>query len=334
MGKHKVEALVDYFEFSVPYDSKADLVAVLPCGVEELRNKRGEAVGWRGYQRSGFVAQGEGRIGWSPEDRRMGVHVSLGSRALGVLAALDPRWADLPAMMRYILEDLGGHTTRIDLAFDDKSGLLDMGEIGSALREGRYVSRWRKWRYFESAEPTEDGMIVGESYYLGSSKSDTQLRVYDKRAERLQKGAEVAVDHWIRCELELRRKRSDAASRLWLKVKEEGEAVMVKLAGALRGLVEFKDPSTDTNKQRQPIATWWAQFLGWAEKAKLAAVEAEARTLEDVRAWVSRQVAPSLALLEEGMGFDKAWAFLYAEAKEGRHRWRPRHKAILKASAL
>jgi len=333
MGDRRVLASVDYWEFTVPYDSMNDCLRLFPCGVEVLRNKRGDFVGWRGYTRSGFVAQSEGRVGWSPDDQRMGFHVSLGGRALSVLAALDKRWVDLPSVMAYVLGDLGGHSTRLDLAFDDLDGLVTMDAVGSALREGRFVSRSRKWKFYQSAEPTKDhGLVVGETYYLGSARSDTQLRIYDKRAERLQKGKDVDVAHWTRCELQFRRRRADAAGRLWSTVKERGQSVMVQFAGILRSHVEFKEPSFDTNKQRQPIASWWARFLGFAEKARLAVVQAEAKTLEDVRAWFARQVAPSVALLEEGMGFDEAWAFVYAEVQDGRTRWGPRHRAILSAS--
>ena len=333
MGKTKVEALVDYWEFTVPYDSMNDCLALIPCGVEVLRNKRGDYVGWRGYTRSGFVAQSEGRVGWAPDDQRMGFHVSLGSRALKTLAALDGRWKDLPAVMAYVLGDLGGHSTRVDVAFDDFAGLVTMDAVGSALRDRRYVSRSRKWKYYQSAEPTKkNGLVIGETYYLGSGKSDTQLRIYDKRAERLQKGKDVDADHWTRCELQFRRKRADAAGRLFSTVKDNCQAVMVKFAGILRSHVEFKDVSWDTNRARWPVARWWARFLGFAEKARLAVVQAEAKTLEDVRSWFACQVAPSVAMLEEGMGFDEAWAFVFAEVQEGRQRWGPRHRAILSAS--
>jgi len=329
-----VELGVDYWEFTVPYDNMADLLAVIPCGVEPLRNRNGDVVGWRGYTHSGFVAQDKGRVGWSPDDQRMGVHVSLGGEALRVLAALDDRWRDLPSVMAYVLQDLGGHTTRVDLAWDDKEGLLDLDEVGSALAERRFVSRWRQWQHIDSDKLTDGGWVRGDSYYMGSGKSDAQLRCYDKRAERLQKGHDVEADHWVRVELQLRRKRSDAAARLYTSVTTRAGAVMRKLTGVLRGYVEFKQQVPDPNKSRWPVAAWWLRFLGWAEKAKLATVEAEARTVQDVKSWVSAQVAPSLALLEDALGFDRAWAFLFAEAQEGRLRFRARHRAILSASGV
>jgi len=328
-----VEVGVDYWEFTCPWDRGRSLLYSFPGGYEVRRNERGEVIGWRGYTHSALVAQGKGRVGWSPEDERMGVHFSLSSEALSVLAALDEAWADLSSVMDAVHSELGGHTTRVDVCWDETSGLLDLGVVREALRNRDYVARWREWQYLESEKETRDfGPVRGETFYLGSSKSDSQLRVYDKRAERLQKGHAVEVDHWVRVELQLRRKRADAVSRLWAQVRTDADAIVTRLTGFLRSMVEFKDASSrDTNGTRRPVAGWWARFLGFAEKASVAVARAEARTVEDVKEWVDRQVGPSLALLQEALGFDQAWAFLYQTAQDGRDRWGPRHKAILMA---
>jgi len=161
------------------------------------------------------------------------------------------------------------------------------------------------------------------------------LRTYDKRAERIQKGHEdqvEGIEHWVRVELQLRRKRADAAAALFQASKADQVGVMRQLAGVLRGYVEFKTPTTaDSNKRRWAPAEWWLTFLGHVEKARLV-VEKIVRTIEDVQDWVSSQVAPSLALLEKALGFDRAWSFLRSEATAGRARWGPRHLAILRAT--
>mgnify|MGYP001328265238 CR=1 FL=1 len=329
-----VEVGVDYWEFTCPWERGRSLLYSFPGGYEVRRNQRGDVIGWRGYTHSALVAQGKGRVGWSPEDRRMGVHFSLGSEALSVLAALDEGWRDLSTVMEAVHEELDGHSTRVDLCWDETSGLLDLAVVRDALRNRDYTARWRdNWRYIESTKGTRDhGPVRGETIYMGSSKSDTQLRCYDKRAERLQKGHEVEVDHWVRVELQLRRKRADAVSRLWAQVRTDAEAVVTRLTGFLRSMVEFKDASSrDTNATRRPVAGWWARFLGFCEKASVEVVQAEARTVEDLQAWVDRQVGPSLALVEEKLGFAKTWAWLYEVVQDGRSRWGPRHKAILMA---
>ena len=330
MGKlGQVESKIDYWEFTVPYQQADRLGAVFPGGREVRRNERGDLRGWRGYTHSADLAVGSGLVGWSPARQEMGVHVSLSGEALALLAGNADPWGDLPAMIAFIHDDLGGHTTRLDCAFDDKIGLLDLDLVGEALRSGDFVARWKDWKYYQSSK----GGVLGETYYLGSGRSDSQLRVYDKRAERLQKGHGEQVEgvpHWIRVELQLRRKRAHAAA---VEVKAAGARVWWHLAGVLRGMVEFKQPGTSSQKTRWEPAAWWLRFLGGVEKARLV-VDRQVRTLDNVRSWVLGQVAPSLAVLEQGMGFDAAWSFLYQVAQEGHKRLGPRHRAIIAAGAL
>jgi len=225
-----------------------------------------------------------------------------------------------------VQDQLHGRTTRIDVAFDDQDGLLDLDVVGRHLDEGLYVARWTRTDYHRS----KINGVWGESRTLGSGRSDTMLRIYDKRAERLQKGHEVEHDHWLRVELQLRRKRANAAAD---QLKTKARDVWAYMAGVVRYMVDFKERGTSDQKTRWPVALWWARFLGFAEKARLV-VEKEVKTLDHVKAWVWTQVAPSLAVLEEGMGFDDAWSFVYQTAQEGHKRLRPRHRAILAASGV
>ena len=317
-----LEARVDFLEFTVPAGAFYDLVGLLPGGLVPLER------GWRGYTSSALVAGGKGRLAWSVDREDMGVHCSLGAEALAVFAGLDPRWGDVAGMLAVLRDELGGHVTRVDVAWDDKEGALDLDVMEAAVNEGSFTSRWRgghTWKGWGDKAGSQ-------TLYFGSGKSDTMLRCYDKRAERLSKGHEVSEDHWLRVELQLRRKRADAAAEVFQGAKVDPRAVFRHLAGILRGYLEFKVPSvSDSNKRRWEPAPWWVSFLGDVEKARLE-VDAAVRTIGHVKAWVSNQVAPSLALLEKWMGSEAAWSFLRAQAVDGRARWGPRHRAILQAT--
>jgi len=335
-GVEGVTVLCDYWEFTVKdFDRGLEFLDAMPGGYEIRRNKDGKPVGWRGFSVSCLLAQGSGHAGYHPDHEDWGVHFSLDGQALGVLATLSETWRDLPGVMDRVHEELGGKTTRIDLAWDDTSGVLDLDVIGASLRGGHYTSRWEKWRHFEDGGR---GSLGGETWYVGKPKrgsSDSQLVFYNKRVQQMEKGVVLPEEltHWVRCELRLRRKRANAAADLWREVKVRTGEVLSELAGVLRSLIEFKEPSAswDSNKSRRPIAGWWARFLNFAEKAKLEVVEAEARTYEDVMNWMYTQMGPSMAMLEEKLGFDKFWAFMHEVKEEGRGRMGPRHKAMLQA---
>jgi len=323
-------AKVDYLEFTVPAEQFYDVLKVLPGLIPQDR-------GWRGYVKSALVASGKGFLGWHPERPEMGVHCSLGAQALGVLAGTDDRWADLPGMLAHLRDRLGGKVTRLDVAWDDQSGLLDVGRIEQEVRDGNFTSRWKgghvRWGW---------GNQSGETLNFGYKGSDAMLRIYDKLAERHAKirdgkadPSEVeGIDHWTRVELQLRRKRADVVAGLFQNVKKDAQAVFIHLAGVLRGYLEFKVPNPhDSNKRRWEPASWWLAFLGWVEKARLV-IEQEVRTVDQVREWIATQVAPSLAVLDRALGRERTLAYLTAEMTEARSRLGPRHRAILAASGV
>jgi phage replication initiation protein len=254
----------------------------------------------------------------------MGAHFSLSGGALDLLAGKSDAWGDVPCMVDQVHTDLQGHSTRVDLAFDDKVGLLDLDVIGQALHAGDYVSRWRN-------PPAYVGKVgAGVTWYLGSSRSDSQLVIYDKLQERKAQGHADQVEgmtHWVRVELRLRRERAQAAAE---KLRERGSDVWSFFAGVLKGMVDFKERGESDRKTRWDTVGWWDAFLGFAAKARLV-VERKEKTLDDVRSWVLGQVAPSLAVLERGMGFNEAWSFLYLVAKEGHERLGPRHRLLLQS---
>ena len=319
-----LQAAVDFLEFTLPVEAFHDLIDLLPGGLTPLDR------GWRGYTSCALVASGKGRVGWAVDRPEMGVHCSLGGQALAVLAGLDDRWKDVPAVLACLRDQLGGKITRLDLAWDDKTGVLDLDRMETEVRAGNFTSRWkggyRRWGW---------GNQAGETLYFGSRSSDAMLRAYDKRQERIAKedfDAVDGLDHWVRVELQLRRDRAEAAAALFQDVKERPRRVFAELAGVLRGYLEFKTPSpTDSNRRRWEPAGWWLDFLGHVEKARLA-VEVIVKTIHDVMGWLADAVAPSLALVDAALGADRARSFLEEQTVNGRARWGPRHRAILAAS--
>ena len=86
--------------------------------------------------------------------------------------------------------------TRLDVAFDDHSGVLDIDEVCRDTEGGMFVSPFNAWKVTRGSE--------GSSVLLGSMKSEILIRIYDKAAER---GFEDGR-HWVRVELQLRRERA------------------------------------------------------------------------------------------------------------------------------
>lgn len=163
-----------------------------------------------------------------------------GCRAFEDLTELPGKWDDLFA--RIMALDL--NITRLDVAYDDHTGTLDIDQIVQDTRFKEYVSKSDHWSILESNK--------GQTVVHGSEKSDVLIRIYDKARERNCPEGE----HWIRCELQLRRDRAKSFVELELPV---GQAY----CGVVMNYLRYVDPEEgDSNRWRWPIKEYWANMLG------------------------------------------------------------------------
>lgn len=143
------------------------------------------------------------------------------------------------------------HMTRLDVAYDDHTGVLPIDEIFEDVQSGMFVSRMNYWQAMLSSE--------GTTVQIGSPQSKVLVRIYDKAAER---GCEPGT-HWIRCEMQLRGDRASEFTHIGLPI---GEA----FAGVLLNYLRFVEPDPeDTNKHRWPMKEYWAELIGDAEKISI-----------------------------------------------------------------
>ena len=83
-------------------------------------------------------------------------------------------------LFRFVLDNPDeSNITRLDIAFDEFSGILDGRRIFNDTVDRKYRSKADYW----SATTSADGLSVN----IGSPRSKVLIRIYDKRAERLAK---------------------------------------------------------------------------------------------------------------------------------------------------
>lgn len=156
--------------------------------------------------------------------------------------------------------DFKTNITRLDLAYDDHIGTLDLNRIAQDVKDRYYTSPSKKAQIVWSDDQVND--VIGLTVYIGSKSSDVMVRIYDKAAER-EFGPEL---HWVRCELQLRHDRCIAAVAEILKHQHVGRTA----AGILKNYLQFREPvTTDENKSRWPVASYWDKVLLDMEKVSL-----------------------------------------------------------------
>jgi phage replication initiation protein len=190
-----------------------------------------------------------------------------------------------------------GNVTRLDIAYDSVSGLLDMDRVRQHIKGGSLLTPFRRGREIQELDlsgeiPDSD---LGRTIYIGSGKSRILFRVYDKGLET----GSTAGGKWIRLECQL---RSTHAHNAAIEILVDGAG------GVLRSIcakyLSFRQGSADSNKSRWSVAGWWSAFLESAGRIKLA-IDKVKKTLIEKRVWFERQLGPTFAAICQAFGTDE-----------------------------
>lgn len=272
--------------------------------------------GWRGWYSDSAIVLDGGLVAWCRlRDRAetWGVLVDLPGRACAAMGE------QLVPFLAWALSH-GGRVTRCDFAIDDRDGRLTLDRILGAEASGALVTRWRSdMAVFQNRRR---GLVTGWTVYLGTRKSDSLVRIYDKAGEQAHKGHEVP-GAWVRFELECHQDFADAIARDYF---SRGSVAVIE---QINRRVRFTVPSaTDSNKWRAPAAAWWGSFIGSVKAGpSLTCGEVPECTLERLEAMVERQAGPALAtLLKADAGEIGRVVGIISRSKD---RMRPRHHAAL-----
>lgn len=157
-------------------------------------------------------------------------------------------WEMLFSTLAYYKDDF--KITRLDVAFDDHTGLLDIDRIQDDTDEHNYVSRSKSWK-------VEYGS-AGTTIYHGSPKSNMYIRIYDKAAEQ---GLDNV--HWIRVEMQM---RDEIASGYvdGLMLHPAGE----QFRGVLHNYLRYVVPVADSNMSRWPMTDYWEKLLDDVQRVR------------------------------------------------------------------
>lgn len=212
--------------------------------------------------------------------------------------------SDWLRLFRYIFHDpefdfdrdhtfFRSNITRLDIAYDDHIGILDIHQMELDVRDRCYKSKSTYTERVLSDDQKKD--IHGTSLYFGSKSSPVLIRIYDKAAERGCKDR-----HWIRVEMQLRDERAKVFAALFLDEKHIGRVA----SGVLRNYLCFLTPTTDTNKSRWPLAPYWERLLLDMEKISLWITPGDEYNFAKTEYWLVKQWGQAVRVLDEIFGSD------------------------------
>lgn len=296
---------------------------------------------WRGYD---VVYAGEHGVLLGVrerEDHSLELHLDVPATVLEAMSH-DALYAFLMRVAQY-----AQNVTRCDVTLDDWMKLvtpaaLDVLTSGAndpyALNKDHLVTRAESSKLESSRGPKG-----GDTWYLGGTKGEARLRVYDKARE-----SQGEVDA-IRWELQLRGNRAkDAVLSLVLEahikagggvgLQDGGGLVLAEYMGewAARELVrfvDFRERSADSNITRCPRLGWWTALVLNAEKARPVVVDPPC-TVERMHEYAGKALPSWLATLADSAAVVSGLSpeeWLLEMVDRGRDRRSSRHVLALQA---
>lgn len=258
--------LYDWFSFTTKKHTPEEVIASLGlshCPWTETKGARG----YRDRLYFGSISvHYNGR-----ED--MGVWCEMsgqGCRNFEDLTTLPNKWDDLFVFVH----SNSLHITRLDVAYDDHTGILDIETIKQDTAAHRWIGLVRQAEITHSLD--NGNKPEGVSIIFGSPQSKVRIRIYDKAAER----GYTDGRHWIRIELQLRDGRAEEFSKIPMDI---GEA----FSGVLLNYLRFVVPDeTDENKSRWETAPYWYALIGDVSRIKIFVAPGGAYNIERCRHYV------------------------------------------------
>lgn len=237
--------------------------------------------------------------------------------------------------------------TRVDIYYDDYCKIISPESLHKACKGGGVgVPRYTNLRGWDEYD-LQEGKSRGFTVYIGSCKSDRQLRYYDKTLESDGK------QDCYRLEMEDKGQYAEKFGPYMLEVLERAlgcasvaDSVAVlrdAYKALLKGAVSFHEIPLGVSQKdlpqnwanRSPQTWWWREMMAGLEPAKLTLDRVEP-SLQKAVAWMRSQVASSLALIRTVFSH---WRIPFSEwlkqlLEEGESRWRDKHWKVIDESIL
>ncbi|MBQ9673195.1 MAG: replication initiation factor domain-containing protein [Ruminococcus sp.] len=252
MKENKI--LIDWFSFTTSMCSPANIIELL--GMQGCPFQ--ESYGFYGWTKSLFFSNIRIMFGGDVHEGLVMLEMSgQGCRTFETLGH-----GDFNNLFRFCLDNKDEvKITRIDVAFDDFTGLLDLDNIVEDTLKCNFISRFRAKAKVEiTINP--DGSLA-RSVTHGKRSSSVMVRIYDKAAERNRSDE---VPHWVRCELQLRQERAQEFVRLLIEENEMIDNLYFAVLNHYLRYVTISD--TDSNKWRADIAEHWLDFFNYVDTIK------------------------------------------------------------------
>lgn len=294
--------LIDWLTFTSKIWSESDLMDLLDIGYLSWEERDCYRYGYRRMKTYGGIS-----ILSDGHQESMGICIEMsgqGCRTFESFSSLE--WLQLLHILHE--EYCEFRITRMDLAYDDHTGILNLDRILDDTDDHCYRSRSRYWK-------VEYGS-TGTTIYHGSPQSKIRCRIYDKAMERGD-----MQSHWVRVELMLRDDNASGAIRSILDKGDIGKT----FGGILSNYLVYCEPNGDSNKSRWPVADYWAKLINGAESIHIAARPGVEYNIFRLQSYLRDQAGGALYTWKQIAGLDSLDELI----RDRRNKLNPKHRSLI-----
>lgn len=233
----------------------------------------------------------------SPEEDPKGTLIELKGRGCrefeSLLIAQGRTWFDFFVQC----EKEKVHYKRIDLAINDKTGILSIPYLAEKCKRRELISKFRSFQALGSGKFESEGekQFVGNTLYIGSLKSDIYFCFYEKNIEQMIKQGILLEEAEIKNRYEIRLKNDRAYYAIQdLLIYRKADKTVFDI---IHTYIVFLDVGKTKSKKNWKIDPKWELFIGQNRQKVKLTVTPEPIELARTIAWLRKQVAPTLKML-------------------------------------
>lgn len=189
------------------------------------------------------------------------------------------------------------HYKRIDLAINDKVGILSIPYLAEKCRRRELTSKFRSFQELGSGKFAEESeeQFVGTTLYIGSLKSDIYFCFYEKNIEQMIKNGVSLEEAKIKNRYEVRLKNDRAYHAIQdLLIYRNCEQTVFNI---IYSYIVFLEVNKKKKKSKWKMDAVWAHFMGENREQLKLTTDPKPVELNQTMAWLRKQVAPTLKML-------------------------------------
>lgn len=190
--------------------------------------------------------------------------------------------------------EVNGVFKRLDLAINDKVGILDIPELARKSEQEECISVFRTFKNYRSGELVhrDEKSDMGNTLYIGSLKSEVYFCIYEKDYEQFIKNDIPLEDPEVKNRFEIRLKNDRATHAIQdLLAYRNAEKTDFEI---INRYIRFADKDTTKRRSQWQTSERWEWFIGKNRGELRLTTKPEPYSYERTLNWLRHQVAPTL----------------------------------------